>query len=176
MVKNTKGGSFHKKLARKKEDEAKIIKVNLDVNFEQDIIVLIDKNIGNCFTARLIHCEDETNNFKDKELKVLHQRGKNAKNIFHKTSSRLALVTIVTDCKLTSNCIGYVEEFLEHNHINEYLKNKLINQETYNKLKQFMKSNIVELENNEENFFETDDNKDTSKLESLVEECDVDKI
>jgi hypothetical protein len=99
-----------------------------------------------------------------------------AKNIFHKTSSRLALVTIVTDCKLTSNCIGYVEEFLEHNHINEYLKNKLINQETYNKLKQFMTSNIVELENNEENIFETDDNKDTSKLESLVEECDVDKI
>jgi hypothetical protein len=39
-----------------------------------------------------------------------------------------------------------------------------------------MKSNIVELENNEENFFETDDNKDISKLESLVEECDVDKI
>ena len=34
MVKNTKGGSSHKKLARKKEDEAKIVKVDIDVDFK----------------------------------------------------------------------------------------------------------------------------------------------
>jgi len=152
MVKNTKGGSSHKKLARKKEDEMKKVKVNLDVNFKENIIVLVEKNIGTCFLARLVHTDDETSEFKDKELKVLHQRGRNAKKFYDRSQSRLALVSVIKDFKLSSGCMGYVEEFLETSHISEYKKHKLISDETYEKLSKYINSNTAEIKEKEDEF------------------------
>ena len=152
MVKNTKGGSSHKKLARKKEDDMKKIKVDLNVNFKENIIVLVDKNIGTCFTARLIHTDDDTSEFKDKELKVLHQRGRNAKRLFNRVQSKLALVSIIKDFKLSSGCIGYVEEFLEINHLNEYKKHNLISVDTYDKLCKYINSNSTEITEKTDDF------------------------
>ncbi len=161
MVKNTKGGSSHKKLARKKEDDMKKVKVNLDVNFKENIIVLVDKNIGNCFTARLVHTDDETSEFKDKEIKVLHQRGRNAKKLFDRSQSRIALVSIIKDFKLSSGCVGYVEEFLESSHLNEYKKYKLITEETYEKLSKYITINSNKIDEIEE------EEKDSYKFERL---------
>lgn len=152
MVKNTKGGSSHKKLARKKEDEMKKVKVNLDVNFKENIIVLVEKNIGTCFIARLIHTDDETSEFKDKELKVLHQRGRNAKKLYDRSQSRLALVSVIKDFRLSSGCMGYVEEFLETSHINEYKKHKLISDETFEKLSKYINSNTTEIKEKDDEF------------------------
>ena len=53
MVKNTKGGSSHKKLARKNEELADK-KINTDIDLLYSIIVIIDKNHGNAFTAQLL--------------------------------------------------------------------------------------------------------------------------
>ena len=172
MVKNTKGGSSHKKLARKKEDEAKIVKVNLDVDFNEDIIVLIDKNIGNCFTAKLMHHTGPSKNLYDKELKVLHQRGRNARSIFNKTQSRLALVSLVTDFNI-QGCIGYVEELLGIDHLNAYLREKKITQDDFNKLSQYMTSNVVDVkEADEESGFVFDrSNPETTNPD---EESDID--
>jgi hypothetical protein len=172
MVKNTKGGSSHKKLARKKEDEAKIVKVNLDVDFNEDIIVLIDKNIGNCFTAKLMHYTGPSKNLHDKELKVLHQRGRNARSIFNKTQSRLALVSVVTDFNI-QGCVGYVEELLGIDHLNAYLSEKKITQDDFNKLSQYMTSNVDDVKAEAE---ETGFIFDRSNLETTNpnEESDVD--
>jgi hypothetical protein len=152
MVKNTKGGSSHKKLARKKEEENKTVKVDLNVNFTEYIIVLIDKNHGNCFSARLVHYDGVSKDYHDKELKVLHQRGRNALNIFKHTQSKLALVSIVTDFKLPGNAVGYVEEFIETEHLNAYLKNKKITEETYDKLSQYMTLKVEEVEDDKGGF------------------------
>ena len=180
MVKNTKGGSSHKKLARKNEDQAKVVKIDVNVDFRYNLIVLIDKNIGNCFTARLIHFEpdkkDELVKYEG-ELKVLHQRARNARSIFKKTQSRLALVS-TSDYKLPGAAIGYVEEFLEIEHLDEYLKHAKINQETYSKLNIYMTSNINELKDElEEGGFEFDRSNtdvDGKAVEKPVDEKEID--
>jgi hypothetical protein len=183
MVKNTKGGSSHKKLARKKEDAAKTIKVDLNVDFKNYMLAIIDKNLGNCFTAKMIHYEGISKEYHEKELKVLHQRGRNAKYLFNKTQSKLALVSLVTDFKLTNNCIGYVEEFLLIDHLDAYYKNKLINMETYDKLSQYMTSTADEITERNEGFEfersgnikETVDEKEESSDKS-EDELDIDTI
>ena len=145
MVKNTKGGSSHKKLARKKEDENKTIKVDLDVDFVNYMIVQIEKNQGNSFSAIKLHYQgpDPPPPFDYKgTFNVLHQRGRRARSTFEKTQSRLALVSIVTDMKLQDKAIGYVEEIIEIDHLNAYLKEKLIDQATYNLLNDKMVSRI----------------------------------
>lgn len=137
MVKNTKGGSSHKKLARKKEDENKTIKVDLDVDFVNYMIVQIEKNQGNSFSAIKLHYQgpDPPPPFDYKgTFNVLHQRGRRARSTFEKTQSRLALVAIVTDMKLQDKAIGYVEEIIEADHLNAYLKEKLIDKATYDLL------------------------------------------
>ena len=152
MVKNTKGGSSHKKLARKNEDQVKVVKIDVDVDFKYNLIVLIDKNIGNCFTAKLIHFDPVDKKELSKyegELKVLHQRARNARSIFNKTQSRLALVS-TSDFKLPGAAIGYVEEFLEIDHLNEYLRHKVINEETYSKLSQYMTSKVEDVKEEQE--------------------------
>ena len=144
MVKNTKGGSSHKKLARKNENNANVVKVDLDVDFSSNMIVLIDKNIGNCFTARLMYYNpvDKKDLLKySGELKVLHQRGKNARSIYNKIQSRLALVSL-SDIKLPGSAIGYVEELLLIEHLDAYLKNDLIDDEIYSKLNEYITSNV----------------------------------
>jgi hypothetical protein len=144
MVKNTKGGSSHKKLARKNEDENRTIKVDLDINFNECCIVLIDKNLGNCFTSKVLHYTGPKREINDKEIKVLHQRGKTAKKTYDRSQSRVALVSLVSDFRLTSGCLGYVEEILEIDHLNAYLKNNLITQEIYNKLTGLLVSRIAD--------------------------------
>jgi hypothetical protein len=143
MVKNTKGGSSHKKLARKNEDENKTIKVNIDIDFNYCCIVLIDKNLGNCFSSRVLYYTGPNREINDKDIKVLHQRGKTAKKTYDRSQSRVALVSL-SDFRLTSGCLGVVEEILEIDHLNAYLKNNLITQETYNKLTGLMVSRISE--------------------------------
>ena len=183
MVKNTKGGSSHKKLARKKEDAAKVIKVDLNVDFKNYLLAIIDKNLGNCFTAKMVHYEGPSKEYNEKELKVLHQRGRNAKYLFDKTQSKLALVSLVTDFKLTNNCIGYVEEFLQIDHLDAYYKNKLINKETYDKLSQYMTSKVDEMKEENDGFEfdrsgtikESKDEKENT-TESSDEEVDIDDI
>jgi hypothetical protein len=176
MVKNTKGGSSHKKLARKKEDEAKIVKVNLDVNFNEDIIVLIDKNIGNCFTSKLMHYTGPSKDLNNKELKVLHQRGRNARSIFNKTQSRLALVSLVTDFNI-QGCIGYVEELLGMDHLHAYLREKKITQDDFNKLSQYMTANVddVKAEADESGFIFDRSNLEATNLDE-ESEIDLDTI
>jgi hypothetical protein len=147
MVKNTKGGSSHKKLARKNEDENKIIKVDLDINFNDCCIVLIDKNLGNCFTSKVLHYTGPKREIHDKEIKVLHQRGKTAKKTYDRSQSRVALVSLVSDFRLTSGCLGYVEDILEIQHLNAYLKNSLITKEVYDRLIGLLVSKVIELDN-----------------------------
>jgi hypothetical protein len=149
MVKNTKGGSSHKKLARKNEDENKIIKVDLDINFNECCIVLIDKNLGNCFTSKVLHYTGPQREINDKEIKVLHQRGKTAKKTYDRSQSRVALVSLVSDFRLTSGCLGYVEDILEIQHLNAYLKNSLITKEVYDRLIGLLVSKVIE-DNNED--------------------------
>lgn len=151
MVKNTKGGSSHKKLARKKEDDAKEIVVDLNINFKEMIIVLVDKNIGTCFTCKYMHGEDEKKEFQGKELKVLHQRGRGAKKSFNQTQSKLALVSL-SDLRLQSGCIGVVEEFLQIDHLNAYLNNKKISKEVYSKLEQSMTIKVDNIEDEQGGF------------------------
>jgi len=155
MVKNTKGGSSHKKLARKKEEDAKTIKVDLDVDLTQMLIVSVDKNIGTCFTARLVHTDFPGKEYHDKELKVLHQRGRGAKKTYDRTQSRLALVSL-SEFKLQSGCIGVVEEFLQIDHLNAYLVNKLISKEVYERLQKIMTINVEEIHEEHEGGFEFD--------------------
>lgn len=183
MVKNTKGGSSHKKLARKKEDAAKVIKVDLNVDFKNYLLAIIDKNLGNCFTAKMVHYEGASKEYNDKELKVLHQRGRNAKYLFDKTQSKLALVSLVTDFKLTNNCVGYVEEFLQIDHLDAYYKNKLINKETYDKLSQYMTFKADEANEKDDGFeFERSGNMKEIKedkeesSDSSEDEVDIDNI
>jgi hypothetical protein len=147
MVKNTKGGSSHKKLARKKEDENKTIKIDLDVDFINYMIVKIDKNQGNSFTATKLHYQgpDPPPPFNyNGTFIVSHQRGRRARSIYEKSQSRLALVSIVTDIKLQDKAIGYVEEIIEVDHLNAYLREKLIDQATYNLLNDQMVSRVEE--------------------------------
>jgi hypothetical protein len=147
MVKNTKGGSSHKKLARKNEDENKTIKVDLDINFNECCIVLIDKNLGNCFTSKVLHYTGPKREINDKEIKVLHQRGKAAKKTYDRSQSRVALVSLVSDFRLTSGCLGYVEDILEIQHLNAYLKNSLITKEVYDRLIGLLVSKVIEVDN-----------------------------
>ena len=143
MVKNTKGGSSHKKLARKNEDENKTVKVNLDINFNECCIVVIDRNLGNCFASKVLHYTGPHREINDKEIKVLHQRGKSAKKTYDRSQSRVALVSL-SDLKLSSGCLGVVEEILEIDHLNAYLKNNLITEEIYNKLTGMLVSRVTE--------------------------------
>jgi len=142
MVKNTKGGSSHKKLARKNEDENRTIKVDIDINFNDFCIVLIDRNLGNCFSSRVLHYTGPKREINDRDIKVLHQRGKTAKKTYDRSQSRVALVSLVSDFRLTSGCLGVVEEILEIDHLNAYLKNNLITQEIYTKLTGLLVSRI----------------------------------
>jgi hypothetical protein len=161
MVKNTKGGSSHKKTARKNESDNKIIKVNLNVNFTKDnILVAIDKNIGNCFTAKLLHYGGTSDEYNRDDLKIMHQRGKKGKSNFDHSHSRIALVSLINGISLSSKCIGVVEEFIEIDHLNAYLSNNLITQEVYDKLN--MKFSITtenKNNNNEDLGFEFDRSK-----------------
>jgi hypothetical protein len=149
MVKNTKGGSSHKKLARKNEDENRTIKVNIDIDFNNCCIVLIDKNLGNCFTSRVLFYTGPKREINDKDIKVLHQRGKTAKKTYDRSQSRIALVSI-SDFRLTSGCLGVVEEILEIDHLNAYLKNNLITEEIYNRLTGLMVSRVAESKDKDE--------------------------
>lgn len=142
MVKNTKGGSSHKKMARKNEDDYKEMKVNLDVDFKlHNMVVLIDKNLGNCFTAEILHFLGDKKKYPS-QVKILHQRGKSAKKVFDRTQSRIALVSLVTDFRLEGGCIGYVEELLVIDHLNAYLANKLIESEVFDLLNKKMNSRV----------------------------------
>ena len=133
MVKNTKGGSSHKKMARKKDDGYKVIKVNLDVNFaKENMLVFIEKNNGNCFTGKLVHYTGNLDYGGD--LKIMHQRGNRGKSNFDHSQSRIALVSIITGISLATKCIGIVEEFIEIDHLNAYLSNNLISQEVYDNI------------------------------------------
>lgn len=160
MVKNTKGGSSHKKMARKNEDLNKSIKVNLDVNFKGDnMIVFIEKNLGNCFLGRLLYFNGP-NNF-DEELKIMHQRGKKGKSNFDHSASKIALVSIISGLTLSTKCVAIVEEFLEIDHINAYLANNLISQEIYDKLNmKFSTSSKNENDDETDLGFEFDRNKE----------------
>ena len=134
MVKNTKGGSSHKKLARKKENDNEVMHVNLNLNFKtENIIVLVEKNLGNCFSAKLLHYAGAVDNFKT-ELKVLHQRGRRGKSNFDHAASRVALVSLINGIRLDNNCIGVVEEFLGSGHLLAYLNNNLIDKVVYDKI------------------------------------------
>jgi len=149
MVKNTKGGSSHKKMARKNEDDYKEIKINLDVDFKlYNMVVLIDKNLGNCFTAEILHFLGDSKKYPS-QVKILHQRGKTAKKVFDRTQSRIALVSLVTDFKLEGGCIGYVEELLLIDHLNAYLSNKLIDSDVFNLLNKKMNSRVEDKEDKE---------------------------
>jgi hypothetical protein len=133
MVKNTKGGSSHKKAARKKEDSNKVIKVNLDVNFaKQNMLVFIEKNVGNCFTGKLVHYAGTTDYGSD--LKIMHQRGNKGKSNFDHSHSKIALISLITGISLATKCIGIVEEFIEIDHLDAYLTNNLITQEVYDNI------------------------------------------
>lgn len=170
MVKNTKGGSSHKKMARKNEDISKSIKVNLDVNFKKDnMLVLLEKNLGNCFSGQLLHF-DGPNNF-ETELKIMHQRGKKGKSNFDHSQSKIALVSIITGITLSTKCIGIVEEFLEIDHINAYLANNLISQEVYDKLNMKFSTSLKNDNNQEEDLgFEFDRNNEN------IDEVDNKKV
>jgi len=160
MVKNTKGGSSHKKMARKNEDLNKSIKVNLDINFKKDnMLVFIEKNLGNCFLGKLLHFSGP-NNFEE-DLKIMHQRGKKGKSNFDHSQSKIALVSIITGITLSTKCVAIVEEFLEIDHINAYLANNLINQEVYDKLNMKFSASAKNDNNDETDLgFEFDRNKE----------------
>jgi len=158
MVKNTKGGSSHKKMARKNEDINKSIKVNLDINFKQDnMLVFIEKNLGNCFSGKLLYFNG-ANNFGE-DLKIMHQRGKKGKSNFDHSQSKIALVSIITGLTLSTKCVAIVEEFLEIDHINAYLAHNLISQEVYDKLNMIFSTSSKNNNNQEEDLgFEFDRN------------------
>jgi hypothetical protein len=167
MVKNTKGGSSHKKQARKNEE--RVVKIDVDVDFKYNLIVLINTNNGQLFTAKLIHFDPDDKKELSKyegELRVLHQRARNARSIYNKTQSRLALVSI-SDYKLPGAAIGYVEEFLEIEHLDEYLRHKKISKETYSKLNQYMTSKVDDIKEEEQlGGFEFDRSNDKPKESS----------
>jgi hypothetical protein len=179
MVKNTKGGSSHKKLARKKEDENKTVKVDLDVDFVNYMIVLIDKNQGNSFSVTKLYYQGPDPapplNYNG-IFNVLHQRGRRARSTFEKTQSRLALVAIVNDMKLQDKAIGYVEEIIEIDHLNAYLKEKLIDKATYDLLNDKMVSRIEEDDTVDMGGFAFDRTNGTIKEEEKKEgeESDID--
>jgi len=170
MVKNTKGGSSHKKMARKNEDVNKTIKVNLDINFKKDnMLVFIEKNLGNCFSGKLLHFIG-ANDFGE-DLKIMHQRGKKGKSNFDHSQSKIALVSIITGLTLSTKCVGIVEEFLEIDHINAYLSNNLISQEVYDKLNMIFSTSSKNNNNQEEDLgFEFDRNNEN------VDEVDNKKV
>lgn len=144
MVKNTKGGSSHKKMARKNEDNHKELKIDLQVNFKTDnLIILIDKNHGNCFTAKILFFLGDKKKYPSM-VRVLHQRGFNSKKVFDRTQSRIALVSLVNDFKLEGGCIGYVEELLIIDHLNAYLAHGLIDKETFDILNENMNAKADE--------------------------------
>jgi hypothetical protein len=177
MVKNTKGGSSHKRLARKNEDEANDKKVDVDIDFQNCLIVHIDRNLGNCFTCRTLYTKNPSKDFFDKELKVLHQRGRNGRKAFEKTQSRIALVSLIQDFKLTNNCIGYVEELLDSTHINAYLRVNLINQDTYDKLSSLMNAKAAEnVEGDIDTGFTFDRSNNVENETGKEEDVDVDAI
>jgi len=173
MVKNTKGGSSHKKLARKNEELAGK-KINTEIDLLYSIIVIIDKNHGNAFTAQLLWesgINPDLKSLGGKELKVMHQRGKKALQAFKKTQSKIALVSLVTGITLTNNCIGYVEEFLEIDHLNAYLKEQIISREVYEKLSNLMTAKS-EVHNEEDGgfIFDRTDGKNDEEAEVNIEE------
>ena len=170
MVKNTKGGSSHKKMARKNEDVNKSIKVNLDVNFKKDnMLVFIEKNLGNCFSGKLLYFNG-ANDFGE-DLKIMHQRGKKGKSNFDHSQSKIALVSIITGLTLSTKCVAIVEEFLEIDHINAYLANNLISQEVYDKLNMIFSTSSKNNNNQEEDLgFEFDRNNEN------VDEVDNKKV
>jgi len=146
MVKNTKGGSSHKKMARKNEDDHKELKIDLSINFKTDnLIILIDKNLGSCFTAEILYFLGDKKKYTS-TVRVLHQRGKNSKKVFDRTQSRIALVSLVNDFKLEGGCIGYVEELLIIDHLNAYLAHGLIDKETFDLLNKKMNAKVDEKE------------------------------
>ena len=61
----------------------------------------------------------------------------------------VALVSLVSDFRLTSGCLGVVEDILEIQHLNAYLKNSLITKEVYDKLIGLLVSKVIE-DNNED--------------------------
>jgi hypothetical protein len=165
MVKNTKGGSSHKKMARKNESDNKIIKVNLNINFKKEnMLVFIERNLGNCFLGRQLHYAGTNNEFDGKDLKIMHQRGKKGKSNFDHSQSKIALISLITDISLSSKCIGVVEDFIEIDHLNAYLTNNLISQEVYSKLNMKLSTATESKDNEEENVgFEFDRSKQTNK-------------
>jgi len=174
MVKNTKGGSSHKKLARKNEELADK-KINTEIDLLYSIIVIIDKNHGNAFTAQLLWesgINPDLKSLGGKDLKVMHQRGKKALQDFKKTQSKIAHVSIVSGITLTNNCIGYVEEFLEIDHLNAYLKEQIINREVYDKLSNLMtaKSEISKNEDDGGFIFDRTDGKGGEEEEVNIED------
>jgi len=149
MVKNTKGGSSHKKMARKNEDDHKELKINLDIDFKtRNVIILIGKNLGNFFTAEIIYFLGDKKKY-NSTVRVKFQTGKNSKKIFDRTPSRIALVSLVTDLKLDGGCIGYVEELLIIDHLNAYLAHGLIDKETFDLLNKKMNAKIEEKDKEE---------------------------
>jgi len=177
MVKNTKGGSSHKKLARKKEDENKTIKVDLEVDFVNYMIVQIDKNQGNSFTATKLYyqgVDPKPPLSYNGVFNVLHQRGRRARSAYEKSQSRLALVSLISDMALPDKAVGYVEEIIEIDHLNAYLKEKLIDKATYALLNDKMVSRIEEDEAVDMGGFSFDRTNGTIKEEKDGEESEVD--
>jgi len=143
MVKNTKGGSAHKKQASKSQDEDKVdISMDKEIEFgESTILVLIDKNLGNCYSAKILYPNPSST-----EVKILHQRGKAKRMgwIFKNTRSKIALVSVISGYRMPDNCIGVVEHFVQFEHLDFYNKSSKITEETFNKLTDYLTVEAVE--------------------------------
>lgn len=118
---------------KKRMDSSNInasIVVDTNVNWSENAIVFIDKNFGNCFSAKVVHTKNHS--FKN-DVKVAFARSFGAKTMFERSRSRLGLVTIST-IKLSNGCTSMLEEIVTETHLKSYLKKGLLDKETYETL------------------------------------------
>ena len=126
--KGESNNQYKKRMDKGGNTESKLINTNFD--WDSSAVVFIEKNIGNCYIGRVVYTENDSISG---EVRIAFARKFGAKGMLERTRTRLALVSIST-IKLSSGCTTVLEEMMSDRHLKAYLKEKLINHETYDML------------------------------------------
>lgn len=157
---------FKKRMDKGGDSESKLINTHFD--WDSSAVVFIEKNIGNCYTGRVVHTENDSISG---EIRIAFARKFGAKGMLERTRTRLGLVSIST-IKLSSGCNTVLEEMLSEKHLKVYLKEGLINYETYDKLlKNLSTSSAEEIDADDKGGFVFADDSDSDSESSDEDDC-----
>lgn len=152
---------FKKRMDKGGDSESKPINTHFD--WDSSAVVFIEKNIGNCYTGRVVYTENDSISG---EIRIAFARKFGAKGMLERTRTRLGLVSIST-IKLSSGCNTVLEEMLSEKHLKVYLKEGLINYETYDKLfKNLSTSSAEEIDGDDKGGFVFADDSDSDSESS----------